>query len=110
MPSSRMQRPPTEFTTTSMKLRGEIRNALLPQVTALDMFKQDNDSLAASRTFYVTVNELDDQTYQVGVKYRSIHLGSTVAQIHLCRSATDLQEAIEALLASLTDGWIWEVS
>lgn len=110
MPSSRLQKPPTEFTTTSMKLRGEIRNALLTQVTTLDMFKHENDSLAASRTFYVHVNEIDDQTYRVGVKYRSIHLGSTVAQIHLSHSATGLQEAIEALLASLTDGWIWEVS
>ena len=110
MPSSRSQQPPTEFTTTSMKLRGEIRNALLPQITALDMFKQAHDNLAVSRTFCVTVSELDPQTYRVGVKYRSIHLGSTVAQIHLKRSAVELQEAVEALLASLTDGWIWEVS
>lgn len=109
MPSSRSQQPPTEFTTTSMKLRGEIRHALLPQVTTLDMLKQANDNLAASRTFVVTVSELDSQTYRVGVKYRSIHLGSTVAQIHLKHAATDLHEAIDALLESLTDGWIWEV-
>jgi hypothetical protein len=33
-----------------------------------------------------------------------------VAQLHLKQSATELPEAIDALLASLSDGWIWQVS
>ena len=47
---------------------------------------------------------------KVGVQYRSMHIGSTVTEIHLKRSAIDLQDAIDALLASLSDGWIWQVS
>jgi hypothetical protein len=74
------------------------------------MLKQPADEIAASRTFYLYVRPLDAATVKAGVQYRSIHIGSTVAEIHLKPSATDLQEAIDALLASLSDGWIWQVS
>ena len=110
MPRSRSQQPSSEFTTTSMKLRGEIRDVLLPKVTHVDMLKQPADDLATSRTFYLYVRPLDAATVKVGVQYRSIHIGSTVAEIHLKQSAADLQEAIDALLTSLSDGWIWQVS
>jgi hypothetical protein len=110
MPKSRSQQPSTEFTTTSMKLRREIRDVLLPQITDIAMFKQEADSLVTSRTFHLNVHPIDSTTFQVAVQYRSAHIGSTVAQLHLTQSATDLPEAIEALLASLSDGWIWQVS
>lgn len=110
MPRSRSHQPNSEFTTTSMKLRGEIRSILLPQITHIDVLKQATEELASSRTFHVHVSQLDAATFKVDVQYRSIHIGSTVAQIHLEQSATDLQEAIDALLASLSDGWIWQVS
>ena len=35
---------------------------------------------------------------------------TNVVETHLKHSATDLQDAIDALLASLSDGWIWQVS
>ena len=110
MPKSRSHQPSTEFTTTSMKLRREIRDVLLPQITDIAMLKQAADGLVISRTFHLKVHPLDPTTYQVGVQYRSAHIGSTVAQLHLKQSATELPEAIEALLASLSDGWIWQVS
>ena len=110
MPRSRSHQPNSEFTTTSMKLRGEIRDVLLPKITHIDMLKQPVDDLAASRTFHLYVRPLDAATVKVGVQYRSIHIGSTVAEIHLQQSAPDLQDAIDALLASLSDGWIWQVS
>ena len=111
MPRSRSHQPNSEFTTTSMKLRGEIRDVLLPKITHIDMLKQPvGDDLATSRTFHLYVRPLDAATVKVGVQYRSIHIGSTVAEIHLKQSATDLQDAIDALLASLSDGWIWQVS
>ena len=110
MPRSRSHQPNSEFTTTSMKLRGEIRDVLLLKITHLDMLKHAAEGLVSSRTFQVHVGQLDAATYKVHVQYRSIHIGSTVAQIHLTQSATDLQEAIDALLASLSDGWIWQVS
>jgi hypothetical protein len=110
MPRSRSHQPNSEFTTTSMKLRGEIRDTLLPKITHVDMLKQPVDDLATSRTFHLYVRPLDTATMKVGVQYRSIHIGSTVAEIHLKQSASDLQDAIDALLASLSDGWIWQVS
>ena len=110
MPRSRSHQPNSEFTTTSMKLRGEIRDVLLPKITHVDMLKQPVDDLATSRTFLLYVRPLDAAIVKVGVQYRSIHIGSTVAEIHLQQSATDLQDAIDALLASLSDGWIWQVS
>jgi hypothetical protein len=110
MPRSKSHQPNSGFTTTSMKLRGEIRDVLLPKITHLDMLKQPVDDLATSRTFYLYVRPLDAVTVKVGVQYRSIHIGSTVAEIHLKQSATDLQDVIDALLASLSDGWIWQVS
>ena len=110
MPRSRSHQPNSEFTTTSMKLRGEIRSILLPQITHIDVLKCAAEGLVSSRTFHVHVGQLDAATFKVDVQYRSIHIGSTVAQIHLKQSATDLQEAIDALLASLSDGWIWQVS
>ena len=110
MPRSRSHQPPSEFTTTSMKLRGEIRDVLLPKITHLDMLKQAAEGLVSSRTFHVQVGRLDAATFKVDVQYRSIHIGSTVAEIHLKQSVTDLQEAMDALLASLSDGWIWQVS
>ena len=110
MPRSRNHQPNSEFTTTSMKLRGEIRDVLLPKITHIDMLKQPVDDLATSRTFSLYVRPLDPTTVKVGVQYRSIHIGSTVAEINLKASATDLQEAIDGLLASLSDGWIWQVS
>ena len=110
MPRSRSHQPNSEFTTTSMKLRGEIRDTLLPKITHVDMLKQPVDDLATSRTFHLYVRPLDAATVKVGVQYRSRHIGSTVAEIHLKQSATDLQDALDALLASLSDGWIWQVS
>ena len=110
MSRSRSHQPNSEFTTTSMKLRGEIRDVLLPKITHIDMLKQAADGLATSRTFHLHVSQLDAATLKVDVQYRSIHIGSTVAQINLKQSATELQEAIDALLASLSDGWIWQVS
>jgi len=110
MPKSRSHQPSTEFTTTSMKLRREIRDVLLPQITDIAMFKQAADSLVTSRTFHLNVSQIDLTTFQAAVQYRSAHIGSTVAQLHLKPSATELPEAIEALLASLSDGWIWQVS
>jgi hypothetical protein len=74
------------------------------------MLKQPVDDLATSRTFSLYVRSLDPTTVKVGVQYRSIHIGSTVAEIHLKASATGLQDIIDALLASLSDGWIWQVS
>src|SRR4030095_5260499 len=106
MPRSRNHQPNSEFTTTSMKLRGEIRDVLLPKITHIDMLKQPVDELATSRTFYLYVRPHDAATGTVGVQYRSIRIGSTVAEIHLRQSTTELQEAIDALLASLSDGWI----
>jgi hypothetical protein len=93
-----------------MKLRGEIRDILLPKITRIDVLKHPADELATSRTFQLYVRPLDAETVKVGVQYRSIHIGSTVAEIQLKQSATDLQDAIDALLASLSDGWIWQVS
>ena len=110
MPSSKSHQPPREFTTTNMKLRGEIRDILLPKITTLDMLKHPAERLVSSRTFQMHVREAEAATTQVVVEYRSIHIGSTVAEVHLQLSATDLQEAMEALLASLTYGWIWQVS
>ncbi len=110
MPSSKSHQPPREFTTTSMKLRGEIRDVLLPKITDLDVLKHPAERLVSSRSFQMHVRERDAATTQVVVEYRSIHIGSTVAEIHLQHSATNLQEAIDTLLTSLTDGWIWQVS
>ena len=110
MPKSRSHQPNTEFTTTSMKLRREIRDVLLPQISSIAMLKQAADSLATSRTFHLNVHQIDLTTFQVAVQYRSAHIGSTVAQLHLKQSAAELPEAIDALLASLSDGWIWQVS
>ena len=110
MPKSRSHQPNTEFTTTSMKLRREIRDVLLPQITDIALLKQAATDLVTSRTFHLKVRQMDPTTFQVAVQYRSAHIGSTVAQLHLKQSATALPEAIEALLASLSDGWIWQVS
>lgn len=110
MPKSRSHQPSTEFTTTSMKLRREIRDILLPQITDIEMFKQAAEALITSRTFHLHVQQIDPATFRVAVQYRSAHIGSTVAQLHLKQSATELPEAIEALLASLSDGWIWQAS
>jgi len=93
-----------------MKLRREIRDVLLPQITDIAMFKQAVDGLVTSRTFHLNVHQIDPTTFQVAVQYRSAYIGSTVAQLHLKQSATELPEAIDALLASLSDGWIWQVS
>jgi len=110
MPRSRSHQPNSEFTTTSMKLRGEIRDILLPKIPHLDMLKHTAESLVSPRTFHLHVGQLDATTFRVDIQYRSIHIGSTVAQIQLKQSATELQDAIDALLASLGDGWIWQVS
>ena len=110
MPKSRSHQPNTEFTTTSMKLRREIRDVLLPQITDIAMFKQAADGLVTSRTFHLRVHQVDPTTFQVTVQYLSAHIGSTVAQLHLKQAATELPDAIEALLASLSDGWVWQVS
>ena len=48
MPRSRSHQPNSEFTTTSMKLRGEIRDVLLPKITHIDMLKQPVDDLTTS--------------------------------------------------------------
>jgi hypothetical protein len=93
-----------------MKLRREIRDVLLPQITDIAMLKEAAPDLASSRTFQLSVSQLDPATFRINVQYRSAHIGSTVAQLYLKQSATDLPEAIEALLASLSDGWIWQVS
>jgi hypothetical protein len=93
-----------------MKLRREIRDVLLPQITDIGMLKQAVPALITSRTFHLNVSQIDPMTFRVDVQYRSAHIGSTVAQLHLKASAAELPETIEALLASLSDGWIWQVS
>ena len=110
MPMSRSQQPRTEFTTTSMKFRREICDVLLPQLTDIAMLKEATSGLVSSRTFQVNVHQIDVTTTRVDVLYRSAHIGSTVAQLHLKHSATELPEVLEALRASLSDGWIWQVS
>jgi hypothetical protein len=93
-----------------MKLRREISDVLLPQLTSIAMLKQTAPDLVTSRTFQLSVQQLAPGTFDVGVYYRNTHIGSTVAQMYLQHSATELSEAIEALMASLSDGWIWQVS
>src|SRR6188474_651427 len=66
MPRSKSHQPNSGFTTTSMKLRGEIRDVLLPKITHLDMLMQLVDDLATSRTFYLYVRPLDAVTVKVG--------------------------------------------
>jgi len=110
MTSSRSHEPSSGFTTTSMRLRREIRDVLLPQITSIDAFKSSVDSLVASPHFHIETSQIDSTTYKVGVRYRNPHIGSTVAQIHLSQAATDLQATKDAILASLGDGWIWQVT
>src|SRR5215472_9556766 len=83
MPKSRSHQPSTEFTTTSMKLRREIRDVLLPQITDTALFKQAADRLITSRTFHLNVQQIERTTFQVAIQYRSAHIGSTVAQLRL---------------------------
>ena len=110
MSSSRSHEPNSGFTTTSMRLRREIKDVLLPQITTVDTFKTTAEGIATSTNFQVGTSQLDPTTFRVDIKYRKPHIGSTVARIHLHHSAGDLQEAIGALLASLADGWIWHVT
>jgi hypothetical protein len=110
MPSSRSHEPSTGFTTTSMRLRREIRDVLLPQITSIDALKSSTEGLAASTHFCLETSQIDSTTYKVSVRYRNPHIGSTVAQLHLSQSATELQAAKDAILASLSDGWIWQVT
>jgi hypothetical protein len=109
MSSSRAHEPRTGFTTTSMRLRREISDILLPQITAIDTFKATAERLATSMHFQIGTSQIDDATFRVDIKYRNPHIGSTVARIHLDQAAGDLQEAMQALLASLSDGWVWHV-
>ena len=78
MPRNRSHQPNSEFTTTSMKQRGEIRDVLLPKITHLDMLKHAAEGLVSSRTCHLHVGQLDATTFKVDVQYRSIHIGSTV--------------------------------
>ena len=110
MSSSRNHEPSTGFTTTSMRLRREISDVLLPQITTIAAFKTTAESLATSMNFQIKTSQIDDTTFRVDIKYRNPHIGSTVARIHLDQAAGDLQEAMQALLASLSDGWVWHVT
>ena len=53
MSSSRSHEPSTGFTTTSMRLRREISDVLLPQITTIDTFKATAESLATSMNFQI---------------------------------------------------------
>src|SRR5207244_13489491 len=83
MPRSRSHQPNSEFTTTSMKLRGEIRDILLPKITHLDMLKHAAEDLVSSRTFHLHVGQLDATTFNVDVRYRSIHMGTRAPRVAL---------------------------
>jgi hypothetical protein len=93
-----------------MRLRREIQDVLLPQITAIDTFKAHAERLATSMNFQIGTSQLDPTTFRVDIKYLKPHIGSTVARIHLDQAAGDLQEAMTALLASLSDGWVWHVT
>jgi hypothetical protein len=110
MSSSRNHEPSTGFTTTSMRLRREIKDVLLPQITTIDMFKATAERLATSMNFQIGTSQIDGTTFRVDIKYLKPHIGSTVARIHLDQAAGDLQEAMQALLTSLSDGWVWHVT
>ena len=58
MSSSRNHEPSTGFTTTSMRLRREIRDVLLPQITAIDTFKASAESLATSMNFQIGTSRI----------------------------------------------------
>lgn len=110
MPTSRSHQPPTRFTVTNTKHRREISADLLSQITHISMLQYPLPCPIASRTFHLNVKALDHDTFQVVIQYRNIHIGSTVAQLHVKPSATDLAAALDALQASLSDGWIWQIS
>lgn len=110
MSRSRSHEPNSGFTTTSMRLRREIKDALLPQITSLDTLKVTAEGIATSTNFHVVTSQPDPTTFHVDIKYRKPHIGSTVARIHLDHTAGELHDAVEALLASLADGWVWHVT
>jgi hypothetical protein len=110
MPSNRSHEPHSRFTTTSMRLRREIEDVLLPQISSIVVFKSTADELVTSRNFQINISQIEPTTFRVDIKYRIPHIGSTVASIHLDHAAADLKEAINALLASLADGWVWQVT
>jgi hypothetical protein len=110
MPRSRSHQPNSGFTTTSMRLRREIKDVLLPQITTIDAFKTTADELATSTNFQINTSQIAPTTFCVDIKYRKPHIGSTVARIHLDHAAGELQEAVDALLASLADSWVWQVT
>jgi hypothetical protein len=93
-----------------MRLRREIQDVLLPQITSLDALKVIAEGIATSINFHMVTSQPDPATFCVDIKYRKPHIGSTVARIHLDHTAGELHEAIEALLASLADGWVWRVT
>jgi hypothetical protein len=110
MPSHKSHAPNTRFTTTSMRLRREIKDVLLPQITHIVAFKTAAEGIATSTNFQINISQLEPATFRVDIKYRKPHIGATVACIHLEHTAEDLQEATNALLASLSDGWVWHVT
>jgi hypothetical protein len=110
MASSRSHEPQNRFTTTSMRLRREIQEVLLPKITSIDAFKTTAAELATSANFQIQASQIEPTTFRVDIKYRRPHIGSTVACIHLDQAAGALQEVIDALLASLADSWVWHVT
>jgi len=110
MPGSRSHEPNSRFTTTSMRLRREIKDVLLPQITQIGTLKTTADGIATSTNFQINTAQIAPSTFCVDIKYRQPYIGSTVARIHLDQMAEDLQAAIEALSASLADGWVWQVT
>ena len=110
MPSNRSHEPNNRFTTTSMRLRREIKDVLLPKIPHIVALKTTAEALATSTNFQINTSQIAPITFRIDVKYRKPHIGSTVACIHLDHAAGDLQEAINALLSSLSDGWVWQVT
>jgi len=110
VPRSKSQRPGREFTVTNKRLRNEITDVLLAQITTIETLKQPAERVVSSPTFHLNVHQSAADTFDVDVRFNKIYLGSTAAQISVQQSATDLQEAVEAFSSSLTDGWIWQVT
>lgn len=110
MPGRRSHEPSTAFTPTSLKLRREIRDVLFQKIATIEALKGAEEDVATSANFSLGVSSLDPTTIKVDLRYRSPHIGSTVALVHMASSVTELTDVFEALLASLSDGWVWQVS
>lgn len=110
MPRSRSHQPSREFTVTNKRLQSEIKDVLLAQITTLETLRRQAERLVSSPTFHLNVHQSAPTTFEVEVRFNKAHLGSTVAQIAVQESATDLQEVLTAFGSSLTDGWVWQIT